>query len=68
MSLPNSAPSNECVQCEVAGARTISLCNYVTRSKNQDEFSSTSLSLVQRDTLSFSSSDDTCGLYFFFFL
>lgn len=47
----NSAPSNECVQCEVAGACTISLCNYVTRSKNQDVFSSASLSLVHFDIL-----------------
>lgn len=67
--LPNSALSNECVQCEVAGACTISLCNYVTRSKNQDVFSSASLSLVQFDILSVlhlstSSLDDTCGLYF----
>lgn len=30
---PSSALSNECVQCEVARARAISLCNYVTRSK-----------------------------------
>ncbi len=67
--LPNSALSNECVQCEVAGARTISLCNYVTRSKNQDVFSSASLSLVQFDFLSVLqastlSLDGTCGLYF----
>lgn len=50
--LPNSALSNECVQCEVAATRTISLCNYVTRSKNQDVFSSASPSLVQFDILS----------------
>lgn len=30
---PSSALSNDCVQCEVARARAISLCNYVTRSK-----------------------------------
>lgn len=70
--LPNSALSNECVQCEVAGARTISLCNYVTRSKNQDVFSSASLSLVQFDILSVlqlstSSLDGTCELYFLVF-
>ncbi len=70
--LPNSALSNECVQCEVAGACTISLCNYVTRSKNQDVFSSASLSLVQFDILSIlqlstSSLDGTCELYFLVF-
>lgn len=69
--LPNSAPSNECVQCEVAGACTISLCNYVTRSKNQDVFSSASLSVVQFDILSVLrlftlSLYGTFGLFFFF--
>lgn len=68
--LPNSALSNECVQCEVAGARTISLCNYVTRTKNQDVFGSASLSLVQFDILlvvrlSTAALDGTCGLRFF---
>lgn len=68
--LPNSALSNECVQCEVAGARTISLCNYVTRTKNQDVFGSASLSLVQFDILlvvrlSTPALDGTCGLRFF---
>lgn len=71
--LPNSALSNECVQCEVAGARTISLCNYVTRTKNQDVFGSASLSLVQFDILlvvrlSTAALDGTCGLRFFFSL
>lgn len=70
--LPNSGLSNECVQCEVAGARTISLCNYVTRSKNQDVFSSASLFLVQCDILSVlqhstSCLDGTCGPYFLVF-